>query len=129
MMKRLTAAFTLTLGLAFLYTPKALATLTPATGGTAISGSNVGGAWTTLTGPVYTESASGEVGTGTIILNVPSGFVFATNCCPVPTIMITGDTSNSGMNINNSVSGGVYPVTVTSTQVTFTISAKSSGSA
>src|SRR5258705_10758716 len=42
--------------------------------------------------------------------------------------MSTGDTSNSGMNINNSGSGGVYPVAVTSTQVTFTISAKSSGS-
>ena len=125
-MKRLTLAFTLALGLALLGASNSNAgTLTPATGGTVISAGTVGGAWTALTGPVYAESAGGDVGTGTIILNVPAGFIFDTSCCPLPTIRIDGG-SNSGLNINNSVSGGVTPLTVTSTQLTFTVSSKSS---
>src|SRR5438876_8335819 len=47
----------------------------PATGGEAISSSTAGGAYATLTGPVYYEVATADVGTGTIILNAPSGFV------------------------------------------------------
>src|SRR5258706_11461647 len=118
-MKRLTIASTLALGLALLGAPNSDAgTLTPATGGTSISAGTVGGAWTSLTGTVYTESTGGEVGTGTIILNVPAGFIFDTSCCPLPTMMINGDPSSS-KNINNSANGGVTPLTVTSTQLTF----------
>src|SRR5205823_2749891 len=54
------------------------AQFTPATGGGAISADTVGGTFTTLTGPTYSENANGNVGTGTIILNVPSGFIFDT---------------------------------------------------
>jgi hypothetical protein len=55
----------------------AAATVTPATGGTGISADNAGTAvWTTLTGPVVTESAPGDFGTGTVILTLPTGFVF-----------------------------------------------------
>jgi hypothetical protein len=39
----------------------------------AIPSSTAGGAYTTLSGPVYYEYATGDVGTGTIILNAPSG--------------------------------------------------------
>src|SRR6185436_13092299 len=46
-----------------------------ATGGTAIPSSTAGGTYTTLTGPVYYEYASGDIGIGTIILNAPAGFV------------------------------------------------------
>ena len=31
-----------------------------------------------MTGPSYTENAIGDVGTGTIIVNAPAGFVFDT---------------------------------------------------
>src|SRR6266404_8870877 len=124
-MKRLILAPILALGLALLGAANSnAATVTPATGGTTISAGTVGGAWTSLTGPVYTESAGGDVGTGTIILNVPAGFIFDTNCCPLPTLMISGDPSTS-KNINNSANGGVTPLTLTSTQLTFTVNSKS----
>jgi len=42
----------------------------PAVGAAAISADTVGGSYTTLTGPVYDEVASGDTATGTIILNV-----------------------------------------------------------
>src|SRR5207253_2940490 len=54
------------------------AQFTQATGGSAISADTTGGTFTSLSGPTYTENASGNVGTGTIILNVPSGFIFDT---------------------------------------------------
>ncbi|HXI83392.1 MAG TPA: hypothetical protein VNL17_04795 [Verrucomicrobiae bacterium] len=99
--------------------------ITAATGGTAISADTVGGASTALTGPVYTEKTRGNIGTGTIILNAPAGFVFDTSCCPLPTIKINGDPSSLVKNINNNVNGGVIPLTMTSTQLTFTVSSRS----
>src|SRR5688572_25314727 len=56
----------------------AVPTITPATGGGSISADTTGGAYTSITGPVYTEGASGHVGTGTFVLNAPAGFVFDT---------------------------------------------------
>ena len=51
--------------------------LTAATGGSAISADTAAGSWTTLTGPVATESGgAGLIGTGTIILTAPTGFQF-----------------------------------------------------
>src|SRR6185436_6664742 len=67
-----------------------------ATGGTAIPSSTAGGTYTTLTGPVYYEYAMGDVGTGTIILNAPAGFIFDTGGS-APTVRIdrlTGSGSN-----------------------------------
>ena len=52
--------------------------LLPATGGGAISADTVGGAYTSLTGPAYHEAVSGDVGTGTLVLNAPAGFMFDT---------------------------------------------------
>ena len=54
-------------------------TVTPATGGNAISADTTGGSYTALTGPVIAEGAVGDIGTAgtdTIILNAPSGFEF-----------------------------------------------------
>jgi hypothetical protein len=94
------------------------AQFTPATGGSAISADATGGAWTTLTGPTYTENNPGEVGTGTIILNAPSGFLFDTGGT-APTVSSV-KLSGGG---NNPVQGSV--TSVTTTQIVYTVTAAS----
>ncbi len=105
-------------------------TVTPATGGSAISADNVGGGFTALTGPTYSESSSGNAGVGTIILNVPAGFIFDTGGTP-PTVLITriGGNGGSSRNINGVASGTSVAVSAaTSIQITFSItSASNSG--
>jgi hypothetical protein len=64
-------------------------TLTVATNGSAISADTTGGSYTTLTGPKLTESTKKQIGIGTIILNVPSGFMFNTGA--VVTVTNTGN--------------------------------------
>lgn len=103
-------------------------TITTATGGGAISADNTGGAYSTLTGPVYTEGANGDAGVGTIILNAPSGFEFDTGGT-APTVLVTRVAGNGGnnRNINDAGSGTSLAVTsVTATQITFTVTAASS---
>lgn len=103
-------------------------TVTPATGGGAISADNTGGAYTTLTGPVYSEGASGHAGTGTIILNAPAGFIFDTGGT-APTVLITRTSGNGpdSRNINDVATGTSAAITsITSTQITFTVTAASS---
>jgi len=101
----------------------------PATGGEAISSSTAGGAYTTLTGPVYYEVATADAGTGTIILNAPSGFVFDTGGAS-PTVRIdrlAGGGSNS-RNVNGLASGTSAAIASRSTtQITFTVSIASNG--
>src|SRR5206468_1537632 len=100
-----------------------------ATGGTAIPSSTAGGAYTTLTGPVYYEYLTGDVGTGTIILNTPTGFVFDTSGT-APTVRIDRliGGGNDSKNINAVASGTAAAITSrTTTQITFTVSAASSG--
>jgi hypothetical protein len=95
-----------------------------ATGGSALSADSVGGAYTTLVGPTYYEAASGDIGTGTIILNPPAGFVFDTGGT-APTVVITrlaGSGSNTN-NLNNVASGTAAAITSrTANQITFTVS-------
>jgi hypothetical protein len=99
---------------------------TSATGGNAISADTTGGTYTSLTGPVYTETVSGNVGTGTIILKAPAGFVFNT-ATPLPTVLITGAGGKSG-NINGVAGGTAAALTsVTTTQLVFTVTKSSSG--
>lgn len=86
------------------------ATITAATGGSAISSDTTSasggtGAYTTLTGPVLTETAAGQIGTGTIILTAPSGFEFNTAANSV-----TGTVSGAGTKIGLQ-SGPVTPST------------------
>ena len=102
--------------------------VTAATGGGAVSADNVGGAYTSLTGPLYTETSSGNAGTGTIILNAPSGFAFDTTT-PLPTVLVTrtGGVGADTRNINNVAGGTSVAVgSVTSTQITFTVTDVSS---
>ncbi|TAK93698.1 MAG: Ig-like domain repeat protein [Verrucomicrobia bacterium] len=99
-----------------------------ATGGSAISADTVGGAYTTLSGPIYYEAASADAGAGTIILNPPTGFIFDTNA-PAPQVIITRLTGSSANtdNINDVASGTAAAVTSRATnQITFTVSAASS---
>jgi hypothetical protein len=86
------------------------ATITLATGGGAIPADTAGGAYTSLTGPVITETAVGDISTGTIVLNSPAGFVFDTNS-PFPIITLAGGAGNK--NINNLPDGATIPLTVT----------------
>lgn len=67
----------------FLNAAEASANVTAATGGGAISMETTSaaggtGAWTGLSGPVVTENADGDVGTGTVVLTAPTGFAFRT---------------------------------------------------
>src|SRR5207249_5753204 len=100
----------------------------PAVGAAGISADTVGGSYTSLSGPVYYEAASGDTATGTIILNVPSGFIFDTST-PAPSVVITR-LSGSGANpsnINGVASGTSVAVTSQSTnQITFTVTKASS---
>jgi hypothetical protein len=97
--------------------------VTPATGGAAISADTVDGTFTTLTGPVYTEAALGDVSAGTLILNAPAGFTFDTTSNPG--IRITGG-GTAGGNINGVASGTfVAMTTVSASQLTFTVTSAS----
>src|SRR5262249_25758657 len=75
------------------------AQFTAATGGGAIPADGATGTFTSLSGPSYSENASANVGTGTIILNAPPGFVFDTGGT-APTVLITRLTG-SGSSANN----------------------------
>ncbi|HXJ76215.1 MAG TPA: hypothetical protein VNM37_25380, partial [Candidatus Dormibacteraeota bacterium] len=91
------------------------ASVIPATGGDAILADGVvSGAFTTLTGPSYTESFPGEVTTGTIILNAPAGFVFDTGGT-APTVASIKIGGGSASLIQGSVTSR------TSTQITYTV--------
>src|SRR5439155_321217 len=103
------------------------AQFTPAIGGGAIPADGATGTFTSLSGPSYTENANGNVGTGTIILTAPSGFVFDT-AGTAPTVLVTRLTGSgsSGNNINAVASGTALAMTsVTSTQLVFTVTSSS----
>lgn len=68
--------------------------VTPATGGTGISADNfASGTWTTLTGPVIEETAPGQLQTGNIRFQAPSGFVWDTGGA-APTATVTQPKGN-----------------------------------
>jgi len=102
-----------------------------ATGGSAIGDNTVGGAWTTLTGPMIAEVETGDIGdngAGTIILNAPAGFEFDTGGV-APTVLITrtGGSGADTRNINDVTSGTSYALSaISSTQLTFTVAHKTS---
>lgn len=70
-------------------------TITPASGGTAISADDfVTGSWTSLNGPVITEQYPGQLEQGgTIVLNAPDGFLF--NAASTITIAIQASPGSS----------------------------------
>lgn len=100
-------------------------TLTTATGGSAISAdtniANGTANWTTLSGPVYSEAASGQASTGTILFNAPSGFSFNTAATPSVTVTRIGGGGNSNRNL------AISFTSITATRIAFTITRQSSG--
>jgi hypothetical protein len=99
--------------------------ITAAAGGEAISAETAGGTWTTLTGPVITETYArdtGGPGLGTIVLNVPAGFEF--NPAVQVTVRVDGDGHKT---INGVADGGTIPAIVTQTSITITITSVSRG--
>jgi trimeric autotransporter adhesin len=100
-------------------------TVTAATGGAAIPATTANGAWTKLTGPVLTESASGSIaGNGTVVLTVPNGFEFNPNASV--TVLVEGCIGPQA--INGVSNGGTIPVTATSTTLTFEVTSRSGAS-
>ena len=99
-------------------------TLTPATGGGAISAdTNIASGtatWTTLTGPVYSEAATGEASLGTVVFNAPSGFSFNTAATPVATVTRLGGGGSGNRNL------AISFTSISSTQIVFTITRRSS---
>src|SRR5207247_8920430 len=81
------------------------------------------GTFTSLPGPNYSENSTGQIGTGTIILNAPAGFIFDTGGT-APTVAIT---TTSGGSSTDNVQGSV--TARSSTQLTFTVTRKSQNSA
>lgn len=79
-------------------------TVTPASGGTTISADTAGATWTALTGPVLSENNPGGIGTGTIILTIPSGFQLNTSNPVTASISCSG--SGSDMIVTSPVLSG-----------------------
>lgn len=98
------------------------ATVTPATGGTAISNATAGGAYTTLTGPTLAESQTGDIGNGTVILNAPAGFEFDTSASVTALVTRTGGSGADNRNLNGVTSGNTIAATVGASAITLTIS-------
>src|SRR3989344_7956494 len=96
---------------------KAVSFVTGATGGTQILADTAGGDYTPIIGPVISQIKAGDIKKGTIILTVPSGFVFDTDgIAPVVLVTRTGGSGADSRNINGLASGSMIPVTGTSTQ-------------
>jgi hypothetical protein len=101
----------------------------PALGGGAISADTAGAGYTTLSGPVYYEAASGDAGAGNVILNAPAGFSFDTGGT-APTVIIAriGGTGGNSNNVDKVASGMAVAITSRATnQVTLTVTNASSG--
>jgi len=114
---RLTLAVLLVLSLGLMATPVSAhpdVSITQATGGLAISADTyVTGEFTEL-GPItIAEGAAGEIGTGTIIFNLPSGFEFDT--AAPPDVVVTGTTPELAAGYTD----------ITATQLTVTVTAAS----
>lgn len=105
--------------------------VTAATGGSTISAdtntTDGVAVWSSLTGPVIIEAAVGEVGTGTVILSVPSGFVFDTTASSVTLTVTNGTCSGGGAKpIKLGTGAGASTETVTPTTTTITNNIKQS---
>lgn len=103
------------------------AVITAASGGEALPADTAGGAWTTLTGPMITETKARDVGgpgLGTIVLTAPSGFEFNPNA-PVAVLL----DADGHKTINQLPDGSLIPIDVTPATITLTITATSRGGA
>ena len=109
----------------------AYATITAATGGTTISADTVGGVYTTLTGPVLSESAAGQIksnnGQAVITLTAPTGFEFDTSNHAIVTLTEGNGTANNNIN-NLAINDTIVTTTPDSSHILFTITSQSSSS-
>ena len=99
----------------------AAVTVTPASGGSSISADTTGGSYTSLTGPVITEANSAEIGTGSIVLSPPAGFVFSTTTNSV-TATVTGAGNCGGTKALLLSNASSETVTPTATSITNVVS-------
>ena len=89
-------------------------TVTPAGGGDTIAADDFGtGTYTDLGSIVIAEGVAGDIGEGTIILNVPTGFEFRT--APAPDVAVTGATPELVATFTS----------ITTTQITITVTTAS----
>ncbi|HEX7470704.1 MAG TPA: hypothetical protein VF437_08240, partial [Verrucomicrobiae bacterium] len=88
-------------GLSAQWTFTDAATITAATGGSAISANTAGTTnWTKLAGPAIVENKNHDISTiGTIVLNAPAGFIFNSNA--VVTITVTSTGSGNAVTLSN----------------------------
>lgn len=111
----------------------AAATITPATGGSAISADTVNGTSTPLAGPVITEANVRDIGLGTIVLAAPAGFAFDASHDVTATVETKKDTSCPGSYSNRTrvlVNGtSSQTVTPTASTITVQVTQQSGGSA
>ncbi|MEX1268671.1 MAG: invasin domain 3-containing protein [Balneolaceae bacterium] len=95
-------------------------TVTPATNGTEIPADNfASGTWRTLTGPVIQETAPGQLTSGNIRLNAPSGFVWDTGGT-APAVTVTQPKSNQ-------ITVTFEPGLSSSSQMVFSVTGNSGG--
>ena len=108
----------------------AASTVTAATGGGSISADSAGGNYTSLIKPVITEGSVGDVGVGTIIVNAPSGFNFATTANSVTLTVTYGSCSGSGntsVKLGTGTGSSTQTVTPTATTITHNVKTASKG--
>lgn len=118
-MKRLSIAF-LSIAVIFLVTASsAFATATVSTlANASVSADTAGGTYTPLTGPVLTEGANRDVGTGAIVLSAPAGFAYN----PAATVSVTVTRVSGTTGTLLTLSSGAAAVTTNS--ITITVSAQ-----
>jgi hypothetical protein len=97
----------------------AAATVTPATGGTGLTVDVL----PPLTGPTIAEATAGDIGTGTIVLQAPTGFQFATTPNSVTATVSQAGGTCQGTSRVLKLAGGLttQPVTPTTTTITITV--------
>jgi hypothetical protein len=123
-MKKLSFALLSMAALALLTASSALATATVTTLANAtISADATGGTYSNLVGPVLTEGATADIGVGTIILGLPSGFQFN----PAATVNVV--TSRTGTGTSPLLTLASTTATVTTSNITITVTAPDGGTA
>ncbi|MDX1588760.1 MAG: LamG domain-containing protein [Oleiphilaceae bacterium] len=116
--------------LAVLIAPVALAgDLTPATGGENIPTRSAGNSYTELDGPVFDETAQGQVDED-LVLRIPDGFEWDPDSSPRARVTLINPPKQGGRNINNKANGEFIEgaeVTISGRDIIFSITQKTTG--
>jgi hypothetical protein len=92
-----------------------------------VSADTTGGAYTAVANPTISESAVGQITTGTIVLTAPSGFAFDPTSTVTATVTPASCPANKMLQLNGGLS--VQTATPTSTTITFNVATQSAGNA